>query len=292
MLPSHGLRHLARTTRPRATAIAMVLTSVASLAACGDDGPAPQGRYHVSFATAPSLISEDLGALEYRVAGGVEGGMWDLGGGVVSCTWLVDADLRVCNTTRAGELRCAIVDVAGVPSGGPLTSCEYFAPTRPTARDFDVRDLVATTPYLEPLAVTVYVSAIDEEEPSTTTTIPPPPLPFAFDVRIDLESSDRPIGALQFDAVYGGGAAVRWRSCDWLLDTELQACNTRRGGFLTCAAVDTGGFRGPAALLRCEVGADAAISPTDFVTSVTDASDLSLVPIDVSVQVSDVTLRP
>jgi len=142
------------------------------------------------------------------------------------------------------------------------------------------------------LFASLALGACDDDSPdlSVTTT---------YTVSFDLEATDGPLGALQFDVEYLGGGRAGWlgagggAACRWIVQAAIHACNDKRGGNLTCAVVDTGGFTGPIRLLECEFQAiDDALTTDDFAVDVTDASTPHLAPIDAEVRVSSVVARP
>lgn len=77
-------------------------------------------------------------------------------------------------------------------------------------------------------------------------------------VSIDLEATEGPLGALQFDDEYYGEGEARWvgagggAACRWIVQAAIHACNAHDDR-LTCAVVDIGGFTGPIPLVACEV---------------------------------------
>jgi hypothetical protein len=118
-------------------------------------------------------------------------------------------------------------------------------------------------------------------------------------VSFDLGPTDEPLGALQFDVEYRGGGEAEWlgagggAACRWIVQAAIHACNDKRGGTLTCAVVDTGGFTGPIPLLECEiVSTNDALTTDDFEIEVTDASTPYLEPVDAAVTVSSVVVSP
>lgn len=137
------------------------------------------------------------------------------------------------------------------------------------------------------------VAACDSDSPDVTgpTT--------TYTVSFDLGPTDGPLGALQFDVEYRGGSPAGWvgaggaAACRWSVQAAIHACNDKRGGILTCAVVDTGGFTGPTPLLECEFqSSDDALTVGDFAVEVTDASTPNLDPVDAEVRVSAVVARP
>jgi hypothetical protein len=145
-----------------------------------------------------------------------------------------------------------------------------------------------TTGRLFALVTAAAIGACDGDSPDVTSTT-------IYAVSFDLEATDGPIGALQFDVEYRGGGDAGWvggAACRWIVQAALHACNDKHHGKLTCAVVDTGGFTGPTPRLQCEFRAtDDGLTVDDFDVDVTDASTTDLVPIDVHVFVESVTPR-
>jgi hypothetical protein len=119
---------------------------------------------------------------------------------------------------------------------------------------------------------------------------------FFYTVRFDLEPTDDPLGALQFEVDYTGNEG-EWTGaksnvhCSWLVDPELHGCNDKGAGRMLCALVDTVGFSGPAPLLECVFrSASDDVNATDFEVDVVDASTPDLVPAVASIAV-DVSPR-
>lgn len=137
------------------------------------------------------------------------------------------------------------------------------------------------------------ITACDDDSPDfsgPTTT---------YTVSFDLEATAGPLGALQFDVEYRGGGKGGWvgagggAACRWIVQAAIHACNDKRGGDLTCAVVDTGGFTGPIPLLECEFRAqDDRLTVDDFDVDVTDASSPNLEPMAAQVVVSSVVAAP
>jgi hypothetical protein len=143
------------------------------------------------------------------------------------------------------------------------------------------------------LVAALTIGACDSDSPDVaapTTT---------YTVSFDLEATDGPLGALQFDVAYRGGGDAGWvgagggAACRWIVQAAIHMCNNKRGGKLTCAVVDTGGFTGPIPLLECElVSTNDALTADDFEIEVTDASTPNLEPVDAGVTVSSVVAIP
>lgn len=143
------------------------------------------------------------------------------------------------------------------------------------------------------VAAAVAFGACDGDSPDVTAPTT------TYTVSFDLEATQGPLGALQFDVEYRGGGPGGWvgagggASCRWIVQAAIHACNDNRGGDLTCAVVDTGGFTGPIPLLECVfVSRDDSVTPEDFDVTVTDASSPNLEPMDATVSVSSVVARP
>ena len=143
------------------------------------------------------------------------------------------------------------------------------------------------------LVAAVALGACDSDSPDVATPTT------TYTVSFDLEATEEPLGALQFDVEYRGSGDAGWvgagrgAACRFIIQAAIHACNDKRGGKLTCAAVDTGGFTGPTPLLECEFrAADDALTVDDFAVEVTDASTPNLVPVDAEVRVSAVVARP
>ena len=137
------------------------------------------------------------------------------------------------------------------------------------------------------------VAACDSDSPDVTAPTT------TYTVSFDLGPTDGPLGALQFDVEYRGGGGRGWvgagggAACRWIVQAAIHACNDKRGGTLTCAVVDTGGFTGPIPLLECEiVSTNDALTADDFEIEVTDASTPYLEPVDAAVTVSSVVVSP
>jgi len=111
-----------------------------------------------------------------------------------------------------------------------------------------------------------------------------------YRVAFSLEETTGPVGALQIEVTYRGNGNGGWEGaggsvgCRWIVQASLHACNDKRGGELSCAIVDTGGFAGPTPLMECDfVATSDAVTAEDFKVKVVDASAPDLSPIDVEV---------
>ena len=142
------------------------------------------------------------------------------------------------------------------------------------------------------VAVLVF-AACDSDSPDVTAPTT------TYTVSFDLEATEGPLGALQFDVEYRGGSPAGWvgagggAACRWSVQAAIHACNDKRGGILTCAVVDTGGFTGPIPLLECELrSTDDSLTIDEFDVQVTDASSPSLEPMNARVSVTSVVARP
>lgn len=136
------------------------------------------------------------------------------------------------------------------------------------------------------------LGACDDDDPDLS-------LGTTYAVSFDLEATNEPLGALQFDVEYRGSGRAGWlgagggAACRWIIPAAIHACNNKGNGNMTCAVVDTGGFTGPTRLLECAFrAADDALTVDDFDVDVTDASTPNLVAIEAAVRVSSVVARP
>jgi hypothetical protein len=143
------------------------------------------------------------------------------------------------------------------------------------------------------LVTVLAIAACDDDSPDFSGAT------MTYTVSFDLEATDGPLGALQFDVEYRGRGGAAWVStggaawCRWIVQAALHACNDKRGGDLTCAVVDTGGFTGPGPLVECSlIAADDSLTSDDFVVEVIDASSPNLDPMEAAVVVSSVAVKP
>ena len=120
-----------------------------------------------------------------------------------------------------------------------------------------------------------------------------------YAVRLHLEPTTGPVGALQVEVDYLGPGDGGWLGtggqvgCRWFVPATLHACNDKRGGALSCAVVDTGGFTGPTDLAECSfVATTDSLTASDFDVQVVDASAPDLSPTAADVTVSVVAVPP
>lgn len=227
----------------------------------------------------------------------------------VECESLVEETISAFNEENEGAVRSGLLSLEGILGPRNVAACTVRATYQPTAGDFAISEIEATTTDLELIQPdpTIEVANIDcsggdPVSTSTSTTVstsststtwynghPSTTLPTTSYLELHLESAEAELGALQvkvdYSAVHGellGTGATA--DCRNMVSNSLFAKNDDdvarevQVGFISVV-----GFSAPLPLARCTfLGSDAPM-PEDFVVSILDATTVLGEPVQATV---------
>jgi hypothetical protein len=138
-------------------------------------------------------------------------------------------------------------------------------------------------------------AALEDEDEDTNDPEDSQPVA-SYDVVLTVTSDSGPVSALQFDVNHLGSSGG-WQgagskaNCRQLASVNMNTCNDKGRGRITCAMVDLGGFPTPTDILSCVFKSADEVGIGDFSVQVIDASDPDMGVIQVDVAITAVTLR-